>query len=558
MSLLLTSNVIGQSVVGTLHDLSVAGPGTIKAQSESEVCIFCHTPHASRPASPLWNRNDPGSAYTLYSSSTLEATPGQPDGSAVLCLSCHDGTIALGEIVSRTTDITFSGGVTVMPPSNRGNLTTDLSDDHPVSFTYTPALATSDGQLKTPANIGVPVTLENGKVQCISCHDPHDNINTKFLVASKEYSALCFKCHDRDYWSSSTHSTSLSTWNGSGTDPWAHIENAFNNVSQNACANCHPSHTATGKSRLLKASTDEYNCLDCHNGNVATTDIETQSLKTYSHNVFGYNNLHDPTEGAMIATPHVECTDCHNPHATNNSTATAPLASGALAGVQGIDLSGNPVSPIVNEYELCFRCHSDNSVTSSYTARELGSNNLRLDFATTNVSHHAVVGPGNNPSPRGLINGYTASSQVYCTDCHASDGDLSVPAGPHGSIYPRILKANYNMDNNKYLSKAPTAAELATEFALCAQCHDMDVILNIHDMKQGHFLKYLSCNACHDPHGYPGGNTLNNSYLINLSTAVYSPGSYYELISPGTGTCNIECHNARDGIHHTIPNTRSY
>ena len=63
-------------------------------------------------------------------------------------------------------------------------------------------------------------------------------------------------------------------------------------------------------------------------------------------------------------------------------------------------------------------------------------------------------------------------SQINCTDCHASDGAGS-PAGPHGSIYPRLLKANYNINATTGLSDHSDAT-LATEYALCAQCHDMD------------------------------------------------------------------------------------
>src|ERR1035437_7603313 len=83
--------VNSQSIVNTKHNLSVTGPGTIKATAESEICLFCHTAHNSKPLSPLWNRNDPGSTYTLYGSSTMKALPGQPSGSSILCLSCHDG-----------------------------------------------------------------------------------------------------------------------------------------------------------------------------------------------------------------------------------------------------------------------------------------------------------------------------------------------------------------------------------------------------------------------------------------------------------------------------------
>src|SRR5512138_3110561 len=120
--------MVPQSIVNTVHNMSVSGPGTVKASSESEICIFCHTPHNTNPTGPLWNRADQGSNYILYTSSTTQASPGQPDGASFLCLSCHDGTIALGDVLSRTDPITFLGGVTTMP-AGTSNLTTSLADD---------------------------------------------------------------------------------------------------------------------------------------------------------------------------------------------------------------------------------------------------------------------------------------------------------------------------------------------------------------------------------------------------------------------------------------------
>src|SRR5829696_8305601 len=84
------------SVVNSAHNLSATGPGTIRATNEQQVCIFCHTPHNASPIQPLWNRNVPVAAYIPYASSSLQAQPGQPTGTSKLCLSCHDGTIALG------------------------------------------------------------------------------------------------------------------------------------------------------------------------------------------------------------------------------------------------------------------------------------------------------------------------------------------------------------------------------------------------------------------------------------------------------------------------------
>lgn len=199
-----------QGVVNTPHNLSVSGTGSIVATSESEICIFCHTPHNSSPKAPLWNRSDPGQSYTLYNSSTIEATPGQPDGASLLCLSCHDGTIALGNVLSRTQDISMSGGVTVMPDGS-SNITQNLADDHPISFQYDIALANADGELVDPNLLTAEVKLENGRMQCTACHDPHKMVNPDFLVASNRNSDLCLYCHDKQGWSNSRHSKANAT-----------------------------------------------------------------------------------------------------------------------------------------------------------------------------------------------------------------------------------------------------------------------------------------------------------------------------------------------------------
>ena len=186
----MSESPLAQSIVNSVHNLSVSGPGNIKADSESEICIFCHTPHNSSPRTPLWNKQETGIIYTLYSSSTMQSAPGQPDGTSILCLSCHDGTIALGNVLSRDIDIEFSGGITVMPDGTT-NLMTDLSDDHPVSLLYNSSVAASDGELVDPAGLTGPVKLRNEKMQCTSCHDPHNDMLGKFLVVSNQYSDLC-------------------------------------------------------------------------------------------------------------------------------------------------------------------------------------------------------------------------------------------------------------------------------------------------------------------------------------------------------------------------------
>ena len=53
------------SITASKHNLSATGPGTIKATTESEICVFCHVPHNSKPSGPLWNRDQPTGTYTV-------------------------------------------------------------------------------------------------------------------------------------------------------------------------------------------------------------------------------------------------------------------------------------------------------------------------------------------------------------------------------------------------------------------------------------------------------------------------------------------------------------
>ncbi|HEX05660.1 MAG TPA: hypothetical protein ENH10_11005, partial [Bacteroidetes bacterium] len=86
-------------IVDTKHNLSASGPGAVKAVGESRICIFCHTPHGGAPVAPLWNRYESVTVFDIYpSGGSMQSTPTQPNGSTRICLSCHDGTSALGTV----------------------------------------------------------------------------------------------------------------------------------------------------------------------------------------------------------------------------------------------------------------------------------------------------------------------------------------------------------------------------------------------------------------------------------------------------------------------------
>ena len=547
---LLPAIVYGQSIVTTKHNLSVGGPGNIKANTETEICLFCHTPHSSRPESPLWNRRDPGVTYTLYRSSTMQAIPGQPDGTSMLCLSCHDGTVALGSVLSRSTMRGFQSGVTNMP-AGLSNLSTNLRNDHPVSFEYTAALAMADGQLKPPSAILPPITLEKGKVQCTSCHDPHKNMISDFLVVTSQNSDLCNRCHQRANWNSSSHSTSSKTWNGTFPDPWPYTPSTYTTVAQNGCESCHNPHNSGSDVMLLKYQNEENNCLDCHNGNVASKNIAAEFNKTYRHNVGNYTNIHVPGEpNQLYSNMHVECVDCHNPHASTNQPAAAPYVGGALTGVRGVSQAGTAVNPATFAYEICYRCHAGSPGSPpAATSRIIVQNNTLLQFAPSNPSFHPVAAMGKNTSVPSLISPWTTSSIMYCTSCHAGDGSATT-AAPHGSIYPHILKLQNLTTDGGTIATGTT--ESPSAYALCYSCHSRTSILNNVSFKEHN--KHLQadvrapCNTCHDPHGISitQGNSSNNSNLINFRAGVVTPSSGGQLkftqMAGNHGQCYLTCH----------------
>ncbi len=190
-------NVNAQTIVGSKHDFSTQAWNTSVG---SQICIVCHTPHNASLVvtdAPLWNHATTATTYTLYASSKLNATMSQPDASSKLCLSCHDGTVALENFGTTTTGTHFiAGGF---------NLGSGLNNDHPVSFTYDAALATADGGLKNPSTAlsGLGGTigqnmLFGGKMQCASCHDVHNTAGqASLLVKTNNASALCLTCHSK-------------------------------------------------------------------------------------------------------------------------------------------------------------------------------------------------------------------------------------------------------------------------------------------------------------------------------------------------------------------------
>lgn len=505
------------SVVDGPHNLSVSGPGTTRAVSEDQVCIFCHAPHNSTPVRPLWNRSMPVDAYSIYSSPSLDADPGQPTGSSKMCLSCHDGTIALGAVVSRDTPIVMAGGRQTLSDGT-GHIGTDLSDDHPISFRYDSTLAARDPLLKPPSVLPDQVRLDpNGELQCTSCHDAHNNFFGDFMVMANSDSELCITCH------------AVGT-----TTVQAHRQ----------CSACHQSHTAPSGPYLLRRSTVSETCLACHDGSVPmAADVADDMRKLAVHDTaapIAFQEQDDQTN----------CTSCHDPHTMGSGSGAPPAIHPNLGRIDGVNASGSPIPAANTEFEVCFKCHADGDRTRPMVNRVIAQTNTRLEFSPTAVSFHPVQSPGRNSDVPSLLPPWTTASMMYCSDCHGSEsnltpGDPSRGGGVHGSNYEGLLRARYETSDE--------TSESAAAYALCYTCHNRDHILSEENSSfPGHRRHVVEertpCSACHDAHGIPStqGSTMNNSNLINFDTRIVLPNARGRLEFRDTGRfrgeCFLQCH----------------
>lgn len=212
----------------------------------TEICVFCHTPHAAVAGSaPLWNKATQTTSYTSYTAATSSTLDGQVLGVgsvSLACLSCHDGTQAMDNMVNapgsglaQTGTWGWTGGNVTAAGLLTGvaNLGSDLQNDHPIGIKYcgggyTNASATGtcvDADFKdlTSAMIGTErvfwvetgvnttrqktdMTLYNRSfgagdigpsVECASCHDPHTSAQSTFLRISNSGSGVCLACHSK-------------------------------------------------------------------------------------------------------------------------------------------------------------------------------------------------------------------------------------------------------------------------------------------------------------------------------------------------------------------------
>ena len=229
-----TNQAPGTGITRTSHDLSSItgvgdswGSGSAADGTMDRICIYCHTPHHSATAVdatakgltyyPLWNHDTTVLTYETYTNGldtpdgiqhSLNAAPlGQPGSVSKLCLSCHDGSVAIssyGNYEGGANSESHTGAVNASGRILVGGSVFGLTNHHPIGFVYADVQAADDeiNDVTTPfTNNPFGITIEEvlwkGKMECSSCHDVHNtkNSGSKFTWTEDTNSQLCLTCH---------------------------------------------------------------------------------------------------------------------------------------------------------------------------------------------------------------------------------------------------------------------------------------------------------------------------------------------------------------------------
>ena len=603
-----TGDVLG------MHNLTAGSGSSIYVSSGNASCTFCHAPHSGLGGvTPLWNQQLSQATYTPYSSTTYKETGSTKPPLGVtssLCLSCHDGTVAVGQLAA------YGKAQMTGNWAQGDSFGTTLTSSHPFSLVLPMndaadlvATLVSKGTTNDPTG---KVKLINGNIECTSCHDPHvqanDQVAQSFLVRDSSSGQMCLACHDPNRvlqgqinllagWDGSIHKTAT---NKVATE--AHV-GPYPTVAINACVSCHMEHNANGPARLLRPATPaapgmDYatqDCVTCHNGGTFLTppapNIMAEMAKT-AHPLPSGNNPHDEGEpGVLINNRHAACVDCHSPHAPAQVTSFGPppairASQTDVVGISALD-GVTQVYPAVNQYENCLRCHGTGAgkqrlIIYGYAPMRLVSNpdplNVIPEFSANSSSSHPVFHDRSSPLPQpSLLNNMltlsgqssprTTGPRIFCSDCHNSDDNREFggqgPNGPHGSANSHILERNYQFSQaavpGGLVSNLFPNPDLSVNgpYAMCGKCHDLNNVLangswNKHGTHIG--TDGFTCSVCHTAHGMGSSSSqVTGERLVNFDVNVVGANNSLPIsYNRGSNTCVLMCHQVAHNPDGTV------
>jgi predicted CXXCH cytochrome family protein len=231
------------------HDLSASsGTAGPKSATNTQLCIFCHTPHKAMSTTLLWNHTLTSQNPTWQDATkTSKGTP-LPTTLNVgtkRCLSCHDGSTAIGDVGNAGNGAAGIIAVTGTDVDSVGKLTNanfqigasgNLSGTHPVGIAYPGSTGNYYGNVTGVSNAAaggyypsintgcanaglfcttaaaadgadgskVKIFQDTGTgggigIECGSCHDTHNQYGNPNLtvVDNTNASGLCRSCHNK-------------------------------------------------------------------------------------------------------------------------------------------------------------------------------------------------------------------------------------------------------------------------------------------------------------------------------------------------------------------------
>jgi predicted CXXCH cytochrome family protein len=591
LSPLVKTNVIFTATTGT----NSYDDGT--SPVASRMCVGCHA-NTSNPGYPMVNHtggvhnggfNYTGQDCTSCHPHSLDSSATTKDGFMTGCRACHNTVQDRGAGTPRRQIVGPSGGdFTRVSHHVSGN---DLVTDTDCLICHEMAqhklgqvrLFNQDNSATvyalTYAN-STQADANNYESFCRSCHDSNgragdttpfsDNklgIPLSSLWSTAQHNIIkltfkgsCLDCHDNGH--GSNKKKLLAPWSytgpGTGTD-LMHQEEGF-------CFQCHATGSPTGATPVQAAFTTYTNT----------------ATRFFKHDVNATYNVHLSTEilGTSFggANRHIDCNDCHEAHDDRAGTANAPTVKPPEKGASGVEpiFSGigaptrfNYLSQATNEYQVCMKCHSsyttlpayrpDGWSGTAYTANGTAKldttansqqpdwRDLAREFNTYAASFHPVMAAGKNTtwpantwiatSSCGGVTPCSATSRVFCTDCHTNATPATGNAGPHGSPRLHLLKGTADYitdDNNADITHNPNE--------LCFLCHAVGTYVTGNNDR---FTRHdthnsFSCYDCHDTHGS------ENQHLINFDAShmtFYGRNSQSAYVHTATGgTCYVLCH----------------
>ena len=166
--------------------------------NSDEACIFCHTPETTSSwnggSNLMWNNNTTDITFKVYGLESIAAKNRQ--NSSLTCLGCHDGVIGPD----------MGNNFSILRASHTGSFQNGIlgngeSKGHPVSVKYIEGkagLISKNTQIFGFTNASkINDLLKDGRVECVSCHNPHETRWGKYLRHRNSKSEICVTCHKK-------------------------------------------------------------------------------------------------------------------------------------------------------------------------------------------------------------------------------------------------------------------------------------------------------------------------------------------------------------------------